>query len=44
MFIDSDIEFQPEDVLRALAYDKPIMAGAYPKKLYLFNMQLTLNL
>jgi len=32
MFIDSDIEFQPEDVLRALAYDKPIMAGAYPKK------------
>ena len=32
MFIDSDIEFQPEDVLRALAYDKPILAGAYPKK------------
>lgn len=32
MFIDSDIEFQPDDVLRALAYDKPIMAGAYPKK------------
>ena len=32
MFIDSDIEFQPEDMLRALAYDKPIMAGAYPKK------------
>lgn len=32
MFIDSDIEFQPEDILRALAYDKPIMAGAYPKK------------
>ena len=32
MFIDSDIEFQPEDVLRALAYDKPIMAAAYPKK------------
>lgn len=32
MFIDSDIEFQPEDILRALAYDKPIIAGAYPKK------------
>lgn len=32
MFIDSDIEFQPEDMLRALAYDKPILAGAYPKK------------
>jgi hypothetical protein len=32
LFIDADIEFQPEDVLRALAYDKPIMAAAYPKK------------
>ena len=32
MFIDADIEFQPDDVIRALAYDKPILAGAYPKK------------
>lgn len=32
MFIDADIEFQPEDIIRALAYDKPIIAGAYPKK------------
>jgi hypothetical protein len=32
MFIDSDIEFQPEDIIRALAYDKPVIAGAYPKK------------
>lgn len=32
MFIDSDIEFQAEDVLRALAYDKPVIVGAYPKK------------
>jgi len=32
LFIDSDIEFQPEDVIRALAYDKPVMAAAYPKK------------
>jgi hypothetical protein len=32
MFIDADIEFQAEDVIRALAYDKPIVAGAYPKK------------
>ena len=32
LFIDADIEFQPDDVLRALAYDKPILAGAYPKK------------
>ena len=32
MFIDADIEFDSESVLRALAYDKPIMAAAYPKK------------
>lgn len=32
MFVDADIEFQADDVLRALAYDKPIMAAAYPKK------------
>lgn len=32
MFIDADIEFQAEDVMRALAYDKDIMAAAYPKK------------
>jgi len=31
-FIDADIEFQPEDILRAVAYDKPIVVGAYPKK------------
>jgi hypothetical protein len=31
-FIDADIEFQPEDLLRMVAYDKPITVGAYPKK------------
>jgi len=31
-FIDADIEFNPEDVLRMMAYDKPITVGAYPKK------------
>ena len=31
-FIDSDIEFDPDSILRALAYDKDIVAGAYPKK------------
>jgi hypothetical protein len=32
LFIDSDIEFDADAILRALAYDKPIMAAAYPKK------------
>lgn len=31
-FIDADIEFNPEDILRMVAYDKPITVGAYPKK------------
>lgn len=31
-FIDADIEFNPEDVLRMVAYDRPIIVGAYPKK------------
>ena len=31
-FIDADIEFNPEDILRMIAYDKPIVVGAYPKK------------
>lgn len=32
MFIDADIEFEPDSVIRMLAMDKPIIAGAYPKK------------
>jgi hypothetical protein len=32
MFIDADIEFSPDSILRMLAMDKPIIAGAYPKK------------
>ena len=32
MFIDSDIDFNPMDVLALLALDKPIIGGAYPKK------------
>jgi hypothetical protein len=31
-FIDADIEFSAEDVFRMVAYDKPVIAGAYPKK------------
>jgi len=36
-FIDADIEFQPEDILRMVAYDKPIVVGAYPKKAVNWN-------
>lgn len=32
LFVDADIEFQPDAIIRALAYDKDIIAGAYPKK------------
>ena len=32
MFIDADIEFNAEDILRMVAYNKPIVVGAYPKK------------
>lgn len=36
-FVDADIEFQPEDILRMVAYDKPIVVGAYPKKAVNWN-------
>lgn len=32
MFIDSDIDFNPNDVLALLAMNKPIIGGPYPKK------------
>lgn len=32
MFIDADIEFDPDSVIRMLAMNKDIIAGAYPKK------------
>lgn len=31
-FIDADIEFEPDSVIRMLAMDKDIIAAAYPKK------------
>lgn len=31
-FIDADIEFNAEDLLRMVAYDRPVVVGAYPKK------------
>jgi hypothetical protein len=36
-FIDADIEFNPEDILRMVAYDKPVIVGAYPKKAVNWN-------
>ncbi|NBP00001.1 MAG: hypothetical protein EBU90_07695 [Proteobacteria bacterium] len=32
MFIDADIEFQVEDVLKLIAHNKELAVGAYPKK------------
>lgn len=32
MFIDADIEFDADSVIRMLALDKELIAGAYPKK------------
>lgn len=32
LFIDADIEFQTEDVLKLYAHDKDVIVGAYPKK------------
>ena len=37
MFIDADIEFEPDSILRMLAMDKDIIAGAYPKKTINWN-------
>ena len=36
-FIDADIEFNAEDLLRQVAYDKDIVVGAYPKKALNWN-------
>lgn len=32
LFIDSDIEFNPQDVLSLLVFDKDVIGGPYPKK------------
>jgi hypothetical protein len=32
MFIDSDIGFNPEDLVRMISHNKPIVCGSYPKK------------
>jgi GT2 family glycosyltransferase len=37
MFIDADIEFDPDSIIRMLAMNKDIIAGAYPKKTINWN-------
>jgi hypothetical protein len=34
MFIDADIEFQPESIFQMMAADVDIISGPYPKKAY----------
>lgn len=48
LFIDSDIEFNVEDILKLYAHDKDVIVGAYPKKGVAWqrikdNMQLPTN-
>jgi hypothetical protein len=48
LFIDADIEFQVEDILKLYAHDKDVIVGAYPKKGVAWqrikdNMQLSDN-
>ena len=38
LFIDSDITFSPESVIRFLKFRKPVVGGAYPKKHVDFNL------
>lgn len=30
--LDADIEFEPEDIIKMLDYNKPVIGGLYPKK------------
>lgn len=34
LFVDADISFQPDDVLRLLLFRQPLVAGMYPLKTY----------
>jgi len=36
-FIDADIDFDPKSVLKLLRHNKPVIAGVYPKKYYVWN-------
>lgn len=43
MFIDADIRFEPDAILRMLACDKDVMAGLYPKKALPVNYVINLK-
>ena len=43
MFIDADIEWEPDSVIRMLAMDKDLLCGAYPKKTLPVNYAITLK-
>lgn len=40
MFIDADIGFTPDQVMRLLEFNAPVVAGAYPLKLILYDQQV----
>lgn len=37
LFIDSDIGFEPENILRLIEKDEPLVCAPYPRKKFLFN-------
>lgn len=37
MFIDADIEFDPDSVIKLLNHNKEVIAGVYPKKYFVFE-------
>jgi glycosyltransferase involved in cell wall biosynthesis len=37
IFIDADIEFEPESVIKLLNHNKEVIAGVYPKKYFIFE-------
>lgn len=41
MFIDSDIEFDSESVIKLLNHNKEVIAGVYPKKYYVMERMFT---
>lgn len=38
LFVDADIQFNPEDVMAMMSYEKELICGPYPKKTINWNM------